>query len=441
VPGRTLPNVLLILADDLGYGDLSSYGCPDIRTPHIDRLGRQGVRFTQFYANSAECTPSRAALLSGRYEQRFGGLECAIGVGDVGRYDEAKWLSDRGELGLPADVLTMPRAFKEAGYDTACFGKWHLGYRPQFSPNRHGFDEYFGILGGEADYFTHKEFDDGGRAGKSYLYHNSKKVERRGYLTDLFTDAAIDWLRRRGRKPFFLYLPYTAPHFPIQDPDGFDPKIGTAPTHPQDRHIYAKMVERLDTRVGDVLAQLDARGVADNTIVVFMSDNGAPTPGRNLPLRGWKGTLFEGGIRVPLMVRWPGKVPAGKTSAQVALAMDLFPTLMAAVGARPAVPYDGSNILPVLRGIEEPFRRVLFFWRYKRLENRRKAVRDGDMKYIIDNGKEYVFNLAGDMLEQRNLLPDAEPAAAEMRKKLAAWELEVQAPRLRNFRPQGVTPS
>lgn len=175
------PNVVLVVADDLGSADLSCYGCRDISTPHVDSLARHGVRFTRCYSNGPECSPTRSALLTGRYQQRVGGLECAIGLGDVGRYDDAIWLQKRGELGLPTTEYTLPRAFQQAGYDTGCFGKWHLGYRPQFWPNRHGFDESFGILGGGADYFTHREPE---KDGGTYLYRNGEKVEREGYLTD-----------------------------------------------------------------------------------------------------------------------------------------------------------------------------------------------------------------------------------------------------------------
>jgi N-acetylgalactosamine-6-sulfatase len=196
------PNVVLILADDMGWGDVAMNGCPDVATPHIDLIARQGVRLTQFYANAPECTPTRCALLTGRYQHRVGGLECAIGVNNLGRYDEAEWLQKKGELGLPVGELTLARLLRGGGYDTACFGKWHLGYMAKFGPLRHGFDAYFGILGGNSDYFTHEEMGEG--AGHSQLYEGERPVQRKGYLTDLFTDAAVDWLGRgRQGKPFF----------------------------------------------------------------------------------------------------------------------------------------------------------------------------------------------------------------------------------------------
>jgi N-acetylgalactosamine-6-sulfatase len=423
------PNIVLMVADDLGFGDLSSYGCPDIRTPNIDSIGKRGVRFSRFYSNAPDCSPTRSALLTGRYQQRIGGLECAIGVGNVGRYDDAEWLAKRGELGLPLSEITMPRIFKDAGYDTACFGKWHLGYGPKFSPNRHGFDEYFGIIGGNADYFTHREDD-----GTPVLYHNERPVERKGYTTDLIAEEAIGWLKQRRQNPFLLYVTFTAPHTPIQDPDGFDPATGTAPVRQGDRRIYAKMVEREDGRVGDILSQLQAVGAADNTIVIYHSDNGGDPNGRNDPLRARKGTVWEGGIRVPCLMRWPGVLPEGTAVSQVGVTMDLLPTLLAATGvpAPPGRKLDGANLLRVLTGKQQPFPRTLF-WRAKRGDRVRKAARHGDMKLVIDEGEE-LHDLATDEMERKNLLPAGEKIAAGLRARLAEWEKEVMAPRLRPFR-------
>jgi len=428
------PNVVILLADDMGYGDLASYGCPDIRSPHIDSLGRAGVRFTQFYDNGPECSPTRCSLMTGRYQQRAGGLECAIGLNDVGRYDDAIWLQERGELGLPVSETSMPQSFKAAGYDTGCFGKWHLGHPEKFWPNRHGFDEYFGFLGGGVDYFTHKEPEKDGRAN---FYHNTTKIDVPGYTTDLFAEQAIQWLKQRNGHPFFLYMPFNAPHVPIQDPNGFDPKTGTAPWRQGDRPTYVKMVERLDQRVGDVLAQLDSMGASENTLVFFLSDNGGDPNGRNDPLRGRKSSLWEGGIRVPCMARWPGVLPAGKTLNQVSLTMDLLPTCLAAIGARPPRDrkLDGVDMLPVMTGKAAPFARTVF-WRFKRAKSVRKAVRDGDLKYVVDDGREELHNFAGDELERKNLLPDAAGEAKRLKAKLADWERDVMAPRLRPFRSE-----
>lgn len=421
------PNIILLVADDLGSADLSSYGAADIRTPHIDSIGRAGLRFSQCYANAPECTPTRTALLTGRYQQRVGGLECAIGVGDVGRYDEAVWLAKRGQLGLPAAEVTLPQILRRQGYTTGCFGKWHLGYRPQFWPSRHGFQRWFGILGGNADYFTHREDD-----GREVLYQDDRPVRRQGYLTDLIAEEAIAWLRQ-APSPFFLYVAFTAPHTPIQDPDGFDPKLGTAPRRQGHRPTYVRMVERMDARIGDLLQALDAHGVADDTIVIFLSDNGADPNGSNGVLRGGKGTLWEGGIRVPCLMRWPKRLPAGGIVSQVTLTMDLAPTLLAAAGVNPGgIRFDGRNLLPVFLGRRMPFPRTVF-WRYKRGEIRRKAVRHGDWKLVIDQGRKELHELATDEREQRDVAAAHPRLVAELERRLTEWERQVRAPRLREF--------
>jgi N-acetylgalactosamine-6-sulfatase len=427
------PNVVLILADDLGSGDVSSFGCPDIKTPHIDSIGRAGVRFTQSYSNGPECTPTRTALLTGRYQQRVGGMECALGVGNVGRYDDAQWLREGDEMGLPASETSLAQILKRRGYDTGCFGKWHLGYPKKFWPMNHGFDESFGILGGGADYFTHKEDD-----GTPVLYRNDRIVEQQGYTTDLFAGEAAGWLKRRSGRPFFLYLPFTSPHQPLQDPDAFDPKTGTAPVATRDRRIYRKMVERMDRRIGDVLAQLEVMGAVENTLVIFTSDNGGEPNGRNATsrvLRGNKGSLWEGGTRTVCMARWPAMLAPGKTTSQVTLSMDLMATILAAAGAEPPAgrKLDGVNLLGVLKGEKKAFARTVF-WRSKRGERVRKCVREGNLKLVIDQGETELHDLGTDEFEERNLLPAAAADAERLKKLLAAWELDVMAPRLRPFR-------
>lgn len=427
------PNLVLILADDLGWGDLSLNGASDIATPHLDSLARAGVRFTQSYANAPECSPTRCALLTGRYQQRVGGLECAIGVGDTGRYDEAAWLQARGELGLPASDAALAPSLLKAGYETAIFGKWHLGYREAFLPTRQGFQEFFGILGGAADYYTHEEPNEG--RGQRPLYANETRVERSGNLTDLFTQKALEWLQaRRSGRPFFLYLPFTAPHDPLQNPAEFDARAGTAPHRPKDRRTYAAMVEHLDRSAGLVLSQLQKMGAADNTLVVFHSDNGGAAAGRNAPWRGSKSSVFEGGIRSPLHLRWPARLKPGGVCHQPAMTMDITATLLAAGGAAARAHLDGMDLLPYATGARPAAERLLF-WRYKRMRNRRKAVRQGRWKYIFDSGKEYLFDLEADAGEQRSLLAGEPATASQLKAKLAAWEEETAAPRLRGFQP------
>lgn len=423
------PNIVILYADDLGYAEISANGAPAIRTPAIDSIARRGVRFTQFYANAPECSPSRTALLTGRYQQRVGGLECAIGNGNVGRYDEAVWLQERHELGLPATETTLPRSLRDAGYATAIFGKWHLGYEPKFRPEHHGFAESFVTLGGGNDYFTYQEPD-----GETYLFENGRPATASGYLTDVFADKAIAWLRRQpAEKPYFLFLPFTAPHTPTQGPDDGPlplpwPK-GTFAT-------YRAMIEHLDKRIGDILAAVAASPAADNTIVVFLSDNGAAGPGSNLPLRGWKSSMWEGGIRVPCVLSWPKVVPAGRVTDQVALNMDLTATLLAAAGVGPSAGHalDGVDLREVLAGKSEPVERTVFF-RYKRGTRRNWAVRSGDLKFVNHTGEKALFDLAADPYETTDLLAQMPDRAAALEAQLLAWEREVAAPRLRDFKP------
>jgi arylsulfatase A-like enzyme len=422
------PNILLIMADDMGATDLSCYQCPDIKTPNIDALAREGVRFTHAYANAPECSPTRTGLLTGRYQQRVGGLECAIGVGNVGRYDEAEWLAGRGELGLPTSETTFATMLKNAGYATACIGKWHLGYGDKFSANRHGFDEYFGILGGNADYFTHREED-----GTNVLSHNGKPVERTGHTTDILTDHAIGWMERaaRGTKPWLLYVPYTAPHTPLQGPnDG--PVADKSKWNAGTRATYVQMVEHLDRRIGDLMAALRRTGQLNNTLVIFKSDNGGYNRSNNYPFRGLKSSVFEGGLRIPLIMQWPGVLARATTTPQVTISMDVTATILAAAQVKPTHPLDGINLLLGLRGRRGPVPRTLY-WSYKRAEQRRWAVRDGDWKYITDNGNEYLYNLALDEVEKINL-KDADPARFQrLRAMLDAWKRDTAPERLKPF--------
>jgi N-acetylgalactosamine-6-sulfatase len=434
-PGRTpgRPNVVVLLADDLGYGDLGCYGCRDIRTPNIDRLAAQGVRFTNFYANGPECTPTRAALLTGRYQQRVGGLECAIGVGNVGRYDDAIRLAKQNDLGLPPEEGALPRLLKRAGYATALCGKWHLGYEEKFAPDRHGFDHAFYCVGGGMDYFHHVEEVAG---FPPVLRLDGRPVRRQGYFTDLVAEDAVRFLRANRDRPFFLYVPFTAPHAPFQGPgDGRpDPLPADSPLWKQGKAppaVYASMVERLDEAVGKVLGELDGLKLAANTLVVFMSDNGGTASARPTPFAGIKGSTFEGGIRVPCVVRWPGVLPARAVTDQVAITMDLSASIARAAGAGPPKgrPFDGIDVLGRLRQGQPLLRRTLF-WRARRGDRTWWAVREGSLKYVArqDGGRrvEYLLDLAHDPGEKNNLLARSAEDAARLRRLLAEWEAEVR---------------
>jgi N-acetylgalactosamine-6-sulfatase len=420
------PNIVLLFADDLGCGDLSCEGATDIRTPHIDSIGKQGVRFLNGYCNAPECTPSRTALLTGRYQQRVGGMECALGVGNVGRYDEAIWLRERNQMGLPTSEPTIARMLKDNGYDTAITGKWHLGYTPEMSPNAHGFDHAFYILGGNADYYTHKEED-----GTNVLYENGKQITQEGYVTDLFGRQAVQWLSKRSSdKPFFLYVPFTSPHSPFQTPNHRDiPKGGY---NRGTRALYAGMVEAMDAQVGAILAQLDKQKASANTWVIFLSDNGGTGPASNGIYRGKKSSVYEGGLRTPILMRWPGMFTPGSQTAQVTAMFDLTAAMLAAAKVRPPRRLDGENLLPIWQGKQEIKPRSLF-WRYRRAENTRSAARQGDWKLVVENGKEELFHLGRDPKETTNLLASEETNANYLRRKLSEWDRETRAPRLEAF--------
>jgi N-acetylgalactosamine-6-sulfatase len=416
----------MLLADDLGYGDLGCYGAPDVRSPQLDKLARQGARFVQYYANGPECTPTRTALITGRYQQRVGGMECAIGTGNVGRYDDAILLAERHELGLPPELANLPQGLARAGYETACIGKWHLGYEAKFNPREAGFARFFGCLGGYVDYFTHRE-----QSPLDVLYSEREPVEREGHMTRLIADEALRFLDQKHERPFFLYVPFTAPHFPLQGPSARDRVITAENLSKGTRADYIELVEDLDAQVGRILARLDERGLEENTIVLFASDNGAPTPGRNLPLAGNKGSVREGGIRVPLVVRWPGRIEAGSTSSQPCITFDLTRSLLALGGAEEpkARPLDGIDILTHVAEKRADVARTLF-WRYRRGEKTERAVRDGDLKLTrrpLEGGtmEEALYDLAADPSEAENLLSRRPEDAARLRDLLGRWEAEM----------------
>lgn len=420
----TPPNIVFIVADDMGYADISSFGAPDLVTPHIDRLAEEGIKFTNAYAMGPECTPSRTAFLTGRYPQRVGGMECAIGTGNVGRYDDAERLAATRDLGLPADMAVLAPRLKSVGYHNGVFGKWHLGYEPKFSPLDQGFDEFIGFLGGNVDYFRHRELSD----LDVYLMGRKIVTEREGYTTDLITEDARRFLQQRHEepeKPFFLYLPHAAPHFPFQGPDDDDGGMPSAEEWTTGtRATYIEMMRSLDASVGSVLDALDDIGATEKTIVVFTSDHGAMKPGLNTPWRDYKGTLFEGGIRVPLIVRWPGKIDPGTESPRVGTLMDLTHSFLAAAGA-PTDALDGIDLLGAeIR--DEPERDRTLGWRAKRGDQTWWAYRNGSRKYLrkTEGGatEEWLFDLATDPTEESNLISEG---AGDLKAGLARWEEEV----------------
>lgn len=406
------PNLIFILADDLGYGDLSSFGRQDYVTPYLDTMASGGIRFTNAYSAASVCTPTRGGFITGRYPARL----------PPGLQQPMSWVNERD--GLPPGIPTIATLLQGAGYRTALVGKWHLGYLPEFGPLQHGFDEFFGILSGGVDYYTHED-----ALRKPDLHEGLIPVERVGYLTDLLTERAVDFVARAHAGPFFLSLHYTAPHWPWQGPgdhrsdtskSGFEGGAGS----PQ---VYAEMVRSLDRGVGAVLAALARAGREQDTLVIFTSDNGGERFSFNWPHQQHKGTLWEGGIRVPAIARWPGTIPGGQVTGQVAVTMDWTATLLAAAGAAPAVEYplDGTDLTPLLRlGAPEVERTI--FWRQPALRYNgappQTAVRRGSWKFLRLDHQDYLFDLASDPGERRSRLDEQPRIRSDLQLALSSWE-------------------
>jgi len=420
---ETRPNIVFVLVDDMGYADLGCMGAKDIRTPHIDRLASEGLKFTDFYANAPVCTPTRTAFITGRWQQRVG-FEWAMGfTAEQYRRVEGKWIDepDKLALGLPASETTIAERLKQAGYATGAFGKWHLGYQPEHNPLRHGFDEYFGVLLGHADYYRYNYFD-----GTYCLRDGEQPVKAEGYLTDLISQRAVKFVQDHAKQPFFLYVPYLAVHSPYQPPNRPLPAVTKENMYDGSRQIYAQMLAKVDEGVGLLLAELEKQGVLDNTLFVLSSDNGGERYSDNSPLFNHKQTLWEGGVRVPCLMRWPAKFPKGQIVKQPAITMDLTATFFASAGAKPAAdrPLDGINLLPIIAG-EQPVRERTFCWRINRSNRQMKAIRHGDWKYVQDAAVEMLFNLKDDIGERRDLAFRQPKILADLKSRLQAWEDEM----------------
>jgi len=426
-PAKARPNVVLILMDDMGYGDIGSYGVKDAKTPNLDRLAREGVRLTDAYANGANCSPTRAGLITGQYQQRYG-IEWPLGADPV---DSAR--------GLPVTGTSLPALLKKSGYETGLIGKWHLGFKPEFGPNAHGFDEFFGFVSGAVDYYTHRRGD-----GTPDLYENTTPVEVPAYLTDEITRRAVGFVDRHATAPFFLEVAYNAVHWPFQPPgmpvadrrDVPQPAVSgdfrlyqgpNAPV-PASRRDYVRMLERADSGVGEILTALNQRGLTKNTLVIFTNDNGGEWLSRNAPLSNRKSTLWEGGIRVPLILRWPAQLPANKRSAQVAITMDLTASILAAAGATTPTGYklDGLNLLPSLSG-QSPIVERQIFWRIKRPRLQQRAVRLGRWKLLQDGVNFYLFDVAADPGERHDLTANHTEMVRKLSAALDDWEKDVDA--------------
>jgi arylsulfatase A-like enzyme len=399
------PNVVVIVGDDMGYADVGFHGCRDIPTPHLDALAKSGVRFSSGYVTGPYCSPTRAGLLTGRYQQRFGHEFNPGGKSDHG---------------LPPAVPTLVERFRAAGYRTALVGKWHLGETPAQHPQRRGFDEFFGFLGGAHDYFR--------PAG---ILRGTAPAGPQPYLTDALAREAVGYIDRNKANPFFLYLAFNAVHTPMQADDARLAKF--AGIADRQRRTYAAMMTAMDDAIGAVVTKLAAEKLTGNTLVAFVSDNGGPTMkgvtvngSANTPLRGSKRTTLEGGVRVPFVVAWPGTVPAGATDNRPVIQLDLLPTALAAAGvnAEPAWNLDGVNLLPYLTGAEKGDPHPALFWRFAG----QMAVRRGNWKLVrYDRAADgdaglsaaKLYDLGSDIGEATDRAAEQPAKVAELQ---AAWD-------------------
>jgi arylsulfatase A-like enzyme len=408
----TRPNIVFIVADDLGYADLGCYGARAPVSPALDAMAAGGLRFTQGYANSPVCSPTRFALMTARYQYRLRGAA-----------EEPINSRSRGSttLGLPPDHPTLPSLLRDAGYRTALIGKWHLGYPPAFGPLRSGYEEFFGPMSGGVDYFTHLD-----SSGRHDLWAGEAEHVDDGYLTDLISRRALDYVQRMaaGNAPFFLSLHYTAPHWPWETRDDRELAMNLPGSlfhlSGGNIHAYRRMIEHMDEGIGALLQALRTLGLLERTLVVFTSDNGGERFSDNWPLVGGKMDLTEGGIRVPWIVHWPQVVAAGSTSAQHCMTMDWSATLLDAAGvaAHPGYPLDGISLLPVLRDVGHTFHRPLH-WRMKHRGQR--ALRDGAWKYLRVDGHDYLFDIDADERERANRAGLEPERLQRMRADWEAW--------------------
>jgi arylsulfatase A-like enzyme len=440
------PNMILFMTDDQGYGDLSCMGNTDFRTPHLDRLAAAGARFTDWYANSPVCSPSRASLLTGRYPGNAGVRSILAG--------------HRTASGLPQQVPTLATALKSLGYRTALFGKWHLGLAEGSRPDEHGFDEWFGFLAGCVDYYSHIFYWGMNRGGPGNdpthdLWQDGEEVWENGrYLTELITEKTVRYIRRAAReeRPFFLYVAYNAPHYPMHAPQMY---LDRFPDLPWDRRIMAAMLSAMDDGVGDICAELERQGIWENTLLFFMSDNGPSRETRNWldgrtdpyyggttgGLKGHKFSLYEGGIRLPGIMSWPERIPAGQVLDCPAAAMDIFPTFLQAAGGDLAgYELDGVDLMPtVAGGMPVPQRDI--FWEM----GQQTAVRRGPWKLVL-NGQlvegappeddVHLANLEVDMAERHNLKDRHPDLAAELTAAAGAWRAAIEERWQREWLPQ-----
>ncbi len=422
------PNFIVILTDDQGYADVGFNGSKDIRTPNIDRIANEGTKFTNGYVSYAVCGPSRAGLLTGRYQGRFGfGRNPVIDPTDT-------------KAGMPLEEQMISEVLKPVGYTSSIIGKWHMGLHPKFHPNKRGFDHFYGFLNGGHDYLPklliHKDFNSMPKGGRHYatkLNHNYDVIEIDEYLTDELSNEAVNFIERKQDKPFFLYLAYNAPHGPMQATQEYLDRN----THIKNkkRRTYAAMITAVDDGVGRVLDKLKELSIDENTMVFFLSDNGGSRkhPSSNAPLRGNKGDYFEGGIHVPFAVRWPNHVPAGQKYENPVSSLDILGTFAALTNAPIAKerPLDGVNLMPFLTGKDVGLPHDVLFWR--NFDQGTLATRRGDSKAIhSEKVGDHLYDLANDLSETTNLIDNNKTQFEQQKAEVQAWEKELIDP---VFRP------
>ena len=412
----TRPNIIFIVADDLGFADLGCYGGRDAEfgpvSPVLDALAAGGLKFTQGYANSPVCSPTRFALMTARWQYRLRGAA-----------EEPINSKSRGSLtlGLPPEQPTLPSLLRDAGYRTALIGKWHLGYPPAFGPLKSGYDEFFGPMSGGVDYFTHCA-----SSGAHDLFEGEAERHEDGYLTDLISDRAVDYVGRMATQgqPFFLSLHYTAPHWPWETRDdrsvAEDVRSNLFHLHGGNIHTYQRMIHHMDEGIGQVAAVLRDRGLLDDTLIVFTSDNGGERFSDNWPLIGGKMDLTEGGIRVPWIAHWPAMIASGGVSTQQCMTMDWSATMLDVAGApaHPDYPLDGVSLRGILEDHRVQFDRPLY-WRMNHRGQR--AMRSGDWKYLRVDGVDYLFNIVEDARERANHAGRQPERLQQMRSAWEAW--------------------
>jgi arylsulfatase A-like enzyme len=417
------PNIVFILADDLGWTDVACCGKTYLHTPNIDRLAKQGLRFTSGYTCGPNCAPTRAALMSGLYGPRTGVF--TVGTSARGQAAQRKIIPVENNTKLPLDVPTVAQSLKSLGYATAIFGKWHLGEDARHHPSKRGFDEAVVTMGRHFEFKTNPPVP----------------VAKDAYLADFLTDLAVRFIEKNRDRPFFLYLPHFAVHTPHQAKAELVAKYRkmTGPGAPPDP-VYAAMIESVDDSVGRVVAKLAELGLAENTIVIFSSDNGGVGAGNNRPLRGAKGMLYEGGVRVPLIVRWAGVTPAGKTCDEPVISVDFFPTFVELAGGRAGPKLDGVSFVPLLRDPSAHLARDALYWHFPcYLEGKGKktwrttpagSIRVGDWKLIefFEDGKTELYNLRDDLGQKTDLAAKRPEKTRELQDKLKAWRRAVKAP-------------